>query len=341
MMAHAQRCGQSEKPSVLCTRCGSQFARKYDLTRHMKSCQGKKKREDTSKVCSHCGRGFANAFSRRRHEEGCDGGQKNEATSSTICSLCSKSFSRPDARKRHEDKCKGPKENEEICEENHSHHLINRTFSSLAEAKSWVTELEFDQEFRIRDSSDNMEKWICRRNRHYKAKRKDGTCGNVDCAAKLRVTGDESSGSVVGCVSHSHKPKPRFNKISLLKKLELESLLALQIPVEVILEQNMDIEENRLPILRRDLNRIKAKLADKKSEFESIKDILMWEETRCFNFDKAGWKKEVFHEQIQQKHRDSDEMFVCRISEYGRKNFRVNSGTIICDASHNTNKNNW
>ena len=89
----------------------------------------------------------------------------------------------------------------------------------------------------------------------------------------------------------------------MLKRLELESLLALQIPVEVILEDNLDIEENRLPVLRRDLNRIQAKLADKKSEFESIRDVLMWEETRCFNFDKAGWKKEVFPELVHHKYR--------------------------------------
>ena len=66
-------------------------------------------------------------------------------------------------------------------------------------------------------------------------------------------------------------------------------------------------------------------------------------ETRSFNLDKNNWTRDCkFFEdepEIKAKWRKCSEMYICRISEYGRRNFRTNPQTIVADASHNTNQN--
>ena len=310
------------------------------MLRHLRNgCDGTRKSVDSSKVCLVCGRGFANVYNRKRHEEVCDGGVKRKET--TRCSKCLDTFSTIGSRKRHESGCSGESREERMaCSKNHSHHMINREFSSFEEAKQWVKLMEFDQEFRKRDSSSSHVLYTCRQNRPYDAKKT--TCGNVKCDAKFRVSGSDTHGFVRGCLTHSHRFLARNKRISMLKKMELVSQLALKIPMDVILENNMYLEGDRLTILRRDLQRLKDTfLSDGKSEFESLKDVLLWEETRCFNFDKAGWKKEAWPLEIQHKWRSSDEMFVLRVSQYGLKNFIANPRSLVCDSSHNTNRNNW
>ena len=79
---------------------------------------------------------------------------------------------------------------------------------------------------------------------------------------------------------------------------------------------------------------------DKSAGKQNITDMLRLAECRAFNLDKNGdnWRKLDFPEDVHSKWRESEDMFIVRISDYGRQCFRENPKAIMADATHKTNK---
>ena len=130
------------------------------------------------------------------------------------------------------------------------------------------------------------------------------------------------------------------------KQMELIAQLTLKRPFKVILEEYGAIDNYSKPILEHDLIRLYYRFVKKdtgEDNIENIKDVLRLPETRSFNLDKNLWTKDCFEDdpEILAKWRPSDEMFIVRISEYGRKNFRSNPNQLVADSSHKTNSAGW
>ena len=71
--------------------------------------------------------------------------------------------------------------------------------------------------------------------------------------------------------------------------------------------------------------------------------MLRLPECRAFNLDKNGddWKQQDFPEDVRWKWRQSEDMFIVRISDYGLECFRKNPRVILADATHKSNKHNF
>jgi hypothetical protein len=256
------------------------------------------------------------------------------------CGICQKVFPTGSKLQRHAETCKPFK-----CSGSHDHDGVNVHFNSFEEANNHFLAAGYDAEFR-KDSGfvRNYKHYVCNRTGTYVAKKT--TKKNVPCSAHLSITSSDNGARLSGCIAHDHENEAFAKRIPQHKKDHIVSLLQLEIPKKVILEKycNLDDDdEGDKPILLEDIRRLEymyIKPEKMRSDLQNLEEALKLPSVRAWNLD-GVFSPNQFSPEVQNKYVESTEMVIISISELERANFRKNPGNVICDGTHNSNKNNY
>ena len=252
-----------------------------------------------------------------------------------------------------------------ICNENHEHNIIDKTFSSKEEREEFIKDNLLDQEYSVRHSKGDhryvMHTCILLDNHKNRLSKKRSRKKEESCPAKFNcyqyeaMIEDELQTKFVlrGCLKHSHH-NPNdvgFYRLPRKTKEKIIALLKMGVSIQTIIDKHFSQQDDinrseiRIPTYS-DIHKLKVKYA---SEFDAtipevvnLKSILSEKYIRAFSLHDKRLPKQVdlsdMPDEVLKKMVQSDEVVIVIMDEMQKEYLKKFSQSPCIDSTHGTSR---